>query len=218
MGITYNKEFIKKNGRRLSGSSPRDLQKKQAQQSNVYEGVIKDLKDEISNLREELQNDSNKKTGMFTAEQVDEDINKTVSGVVEELTIKHKDELEKKETECKNLIGVKNELLNDLKDQNKFLTKELCKIKETDNSEVLNRLTTLLSEVTKNTNQVSVNKNALKNMERPKIQSVFIDPLETDAGAGLESHIDVEEVSVVQKENTQDKVDKLKNLLGSLKK
>jgi hypothetical protein len=235
MPFKYNKEYIKKNGRKLMGSSPHDLQKKQAQQSNVYEGLIEDLRDEINTLKKELQSNSTKKAGMFTAEQVDADINKVVNETIKELTTKHKSEWEKKETaflelslktklkynkiilekeaECKKLVGAKEKLLVDLRDQNKFLTEGLCKIKESGDPEILDKLTTLLLEITEKTSS-----NITIEPDRPQIETVFIDPLEVGAGKGLETHIDVEEISIKQKENIQEKVSKLKDLLGALKK
>jgi DNA repair exonuclease SbcCD ATPase subunit len=52
--------------------------------------------------------------------------------------------------------------------------------------------------------------------DRPKMDEVFIDPLESDAGSKLESHINVEDTKTSQKVNVADKVNKLKGLMGSL--
>lgn len=231
MAFKYNKEHIKKNGRKLRTGGPRDLQRRQTQQSDVYEDLIEDLRKEISNLKKELQDDPVKKAGMFTAEQVDADINRVVNETIKELTNKHKDESEKKETaflelslktklkynkiileketECKKLVAAKEKLLADLRDQNKFLVEKLCEIKESSDPEIANKLTTLLLGITE--------KASIIESDRPQMETVFIDPLEGDAGEGLEAHIDVEEVSIEQKENIQDKVSKLKNLLGDSK-
>jgi hypothetical protein len=234
MVFKYNKEYVKKNGRRLGGSSPRDLQRRQAQQPNIYEDLIKDLRNEINNLKEELQNSSIKKTGMFTAEQVDTEVNKIVSETIKELAVKHKNEWEKKETaylelslktklkynkiileketECKKLIAAKEGLLIDLRNQNKSLVERLCEIKESSDPEITNKLTALLLEITGKTAS-----SVMVEPDRPQMETVFIDPLETDADDCLEAHINVEDVSVTQKENIQDKVSKLKSLLGGLK-
>jgi hypothetical protein len=235
VGLKYNKEFIKKNGRRLRVSSTIDLQKRQTQQPNIYEDLIKDLKNEISNLKEELQNNPIKRARMFTPEQVDIEVSKIVSETIKELTIKHKNEWEKretvhlelnlktklkynkiileKETECKKLIAAKEELLIDLRDQNKSLVEKLCEIKESSDPEIANKLTALLLEITGKTTS-----NIVIESDRPQMETVFIDPLETGAGDDLEAHIDVKDISVTQKENIQDKVGKLRNLLGGLKK
>jgi hypothetical protein len=234
MAFKYNKEYIKKNGRKLRTGGPRDLQRRQTQQSDVYEDLIEDLRKEISGLKKELQDDPVKKAGMFTAEQVDADINRVVNETIKELTAKHKNESEKKETaflelslktklkynkiileketECKKLVATKEKLLTDLRDQNKSLVEKLCEIKESNDPEIANKLTiSLIEAMEKMTLNVSVE------TDRPQMETVFIDPLEGDAGEGLEAHIDVEEVSIEQKENIQDKVSKLKNLLGGLK-
>jgi hypothetical protein len=117
-----------------------------------------------------------------------------------------------KETECKKLVATKEKLLTDLRDQNKSLVEKLCEIKESNDPEIANKLTiSLIEAMEKMTLNVSVE------TDRPQMETVFIDPLEGDAGEGLEAHIDVEEVSIEQKENIQDKVSKLKNLLGGLK-
>jgi Mg2+ and Co2+ transporter CorA len=52
--------------------------------------------------------------------------------------------------------------------------------------------------------------------DRPQMEQQFVDPLENDAGKGLKSHIDITDVSVAEKENMSEKVNKLKGLLGKL--
>ena len=54
--------------------------------------------------------------------------------------------------------------------------------------------------------------------DRPKMKKVFIDPIELGAGDGLKSHIKVEGVSGLTKGDTEDKIKKLKNLVGSFGK
>lgn len=54
--------------------------------------------------------------------------------------------------------------------------------------------------------------------DRPKMKNVFVDPLDRKAEDGLVSYIDVENISMDEKENIQEKVDKLKLLLGNLEK
>lgn len=233
MVFKYNKEYTKKDGRKLTGSGPRDLQRRQKQQSDVYEGVISDLKDEVKTLKRKLEGDPTKKIGMFTAEQVDADINRIVGETIKELTVKHKNDIEKKEVgflelslktklkynkiilekeaEYKKLVAAKEKLLTDLRDQNKSLVEKLCGIKESSDPEVANKLTNLLLEITNKTTQ-----NITDNPNRPQIETTFVDPLETDAGEGLKSHIDVEGVSGPEKESMFKKVDKLKSLMSKL--
>ncbi len=87
--MEYNK-FGSKQGRKLSTRGPRDHQRKQRQmeQANVFQGEsIEALMKEISGLKKQMaENNSQEPTGqMFTAEQVDERINKAVVESVEEV-------------------------------------------------------------------------------------------------------------------------------------
>lgn len=207
MSIKYNKEFIKKDGRRLISRSPRDLQRRQTQ---AEEATVNLLTLEINELREKLRIVENNNKNLFTAEQVDNDINKIVGKTIEELTTKYEDKLKQQQNNFDGIIDVKNILVSELKDQNKFLTKELCEMKSTDDPEILNKLTALFAEVTEKTSS--------SKSVRPQMGTVFIDPLEDGAGDGLEAHIDIKDSPVTQKGNVQDKVNKLKNLLGDLKK
>lgn len=50
--------------------------------------------------------------------------------------------------------------------------------------------------------------------DRPKMEEIIIDPLEKDAGKGLKSHITVKKSESDKKDDVQDKVKKLKGLLG----
>ena len=50
--------------------------------------------------------------------------------------------------------------------------------------------------------------------DRPKMESVFIDPLDKNAGSSLVSHITIEDVSIDEKEKMEDKAAKLRNILG----
>lgn len=51
--------------------------------------------------------------------------------------------------------------------------------------------------------------------DRPKMEDVFIDPLEEGAGDGLVPHIDIEDVSTKEKDAMKDKVDKLRSIMGT---
>ena len=53
---------------------------------------------------------------------------------------------------------------------------------------------------------------------RPKMKNVFVDPLELGSGNELESHIKVRGVSDLKKEEVDDKIKKLKNLVGGFGK
>lgn len=209
MAIKYNKEIRKKDGRRLFGGGPRDLQKRQMQQTSTDGSVVVVLTEEIAKLRKELQDVNNTS---FTAEQVDEDINKVVGKTIEELTTKHREESKQRQSNFDEAISNSNALMVELKEQNKFLTEKLCEMKKTTDPEILNKLTTLFTEVTE---KMTLNSTTVP--DRPQMETVFIDPLEAGVEDGLESHINIKDTPVTSKGNIQDKVSKLKNLLGNLK-
>ena len=50
--------------------------------------------------------------------------------------------------------------------------------------------------------------------DRPKMENIFVDPLDKDSGDNLESFIKVEDISKKEKEDISNKVNKLKNLIG----
>lgn len=57
-----------------------------------------------------------------------------------------------------------------------------------------------------------------KDSQRPQMEEVFVDPLEADAGKGLESHINVKDISIDEQEKMAEKVDKLRDLMAGLKR
>lgn len=214
MVFKYNKEHIKKNGRQLLGSSPGELQKKQTQQSNVYEGLIEDLREEIDDLKKKLRNSLSKKTEMFTAEQVDNDINEVLEKTIKELTAKHESRLGQQEASFKESIIVKDDLIADLKNQNKLLVENMCKVKESGGSEIIDKLTVLLKEAAE---RAVLNQDTVLEPSRPKMKKVVIDPLESGMGEGLKSNISIKNISIPQKESVESKVSKLRELLGNSK-
>jgi hypothetical protein len=56
--------------------------------------------------------------------------------------------------------------------------------------------------------------NTVTTSDRPKMETVFVDPIEKEMIA--EKHFEIEEVSVNEKIQLDDKVNKLKGLLGKL--
>lgn len=227
--MRYNKEFIKKDGRKLISVGPRDLQRRQAQRTSgfINEETVNILTVEIGRLRKELSTVKNTNSDLFTAEQIDADISKVINETVTELTIKHDSELNKKDEEYKkNLkqqqitfkesISIKDELIIDLKTQNKFLTESIYKLKEGSVSEIANKLTTLLTEVTEKMNLNGTNNIITVESDRPKIEKIFIDPINNESMEGVETHINLKDISISEKEEWVDKVGKLKGLMGKL--
>jgi hypothetical protein len=190
MGIVYNKEFQSKD-QRITHSSPRDRQIKQiAQISNTDQSLlIEELRSQISKLQGQLEKRSDASCG-YTAEQVDEEIIKAVKA--ETLNLKTQHEIEK------NKLQSKIESLEDtIKNNNSSLTEE--------------KIMHLLTEATKN---LSSHSGGIIKSDRPQMETVFVDPAETDGK--IEHHINIIETSLLEKEDMNSKVSKLKGLLGKL--
>lgn len=188
--ISYPKEFVKSDGRKLRSGGPRDLQRRQKITQST-ESDITGLEKRFDSFKEELQKIQPQKLPkeFFSPEQVDEEVRKAVEQAIAEVsnnTNKNGDGLEeiiqlKKEIAVlkQNLVG-KEELIETLK------------------------------------SKVVVSGAEIVDHERPKMEQQFIDPLEKDAGKGLKSHIDVTDTTESEKDNMSEKVNKLKNLLGKL--
>jgi len=196
MGLTYNKEFKPKD-RRIMPTGPRDRQIKQiAQVSNSDQSLlIEELRTQINKLQEQLEKKSDANVG-YTSEQVDEEIIKAVK--FETLSLRTQHEIEK--NKLQNKIESLEETLQQFKNNqnnNNSLTEE--------------RILSIISEATKNT---SLNSDLSMSGGRPQMETVFVDPIEKETN--LEKHFEVEETSTDSKIQLDDKVNKLKELLGKL--
>ena len=185
--MKYKKEYIKSNGRKLIGSGPRDLQRRQ-QQANVvdHSDIIKELKNEINILSIELK--ERPIVEGFSGEQLDSEIRTAVTEVVKEL----------KE---------KNNKLEQIKEEHNKEIKILMK----EHSEKLEQLTESIIKGGSQNQEVEDYED-----DRPKMVSEFVDPLEEDAGRTLEPFLDVKDTSTDDQPNMLGKIDKLKEILGKL--
>ena len=195
MGLTYNKEFRSKD-QRVAPSSPRDRQIKQVSQISNYDQslLIEELRSQIMKLQEQLESKLTS-TGGYTAEQVDNMIIETVKSETENLKAQHIHE----KNNLHHIIESKEEIIKQLKENynnNSGLTEE--------------RIVALLSEATKN---LSLNSEILVKSDRPTMETIFVDPIEKEMN--VEKHFEVE-VSINEKIQLDDKVNKLKGLLGKL--
>lgn len=196
MGITYNKEFKPKD-RKVMPSGPRDRQIKQVSQiSNSDQSLlINELRSQIFKLQEQLENRPNTTSG-YTAEQVDEEIIKAVKSETEKLRTQH--EYEKNNLQL--IINSKEEIIQHLKSNqsnNLGITED--------------KIASIILEATKN---ISSNSGSPIKSDRPRMETVFIDPIEKNSN--IEKHFIVEEISVDNKIQLNDKENKLKGLLGKL--
>jgi len=239
-GISYPKEFVKPDGRKLVSGGPRDLQRRQAGQP-LPELDLNNLKKEFHTLREELIKARLQKVpkGFFSPEQVDEEIRKAVEQAVAETMLLSKktnqnnnqnveQSVQKYKIQIFELQKSKDALIKTNKTEvsNNTVLKEQVKKLEVDLNEA-NELKKDIAVLKQNLigkeelietlkSKVGSFVEEMVDTNRPKMEQRFIDPLEKDAGEGLESHIDITDVTASEKDNMSEKVDKLKNLLGKL--
>lgn len=223
--VQYNKEIKKKPY--LASGGPRDQQRRQRQQDSGFVGdptIVLELKKQITELRSELA----KPKDYYTGEQVDDEIRKAVKSALQEVDNKNNSkelgelkqqltESELKNTELsKQLIQLETKIsgLTDViisKDETiKSLNDKLQTEDKKDNSELNNQIKQLTAML-ESGNFVIGEEMTID--DRPTIGDVVIDPT---GETKLESHIDIKNVSFEQKTNMNDKVNKLKNLLGKL--
>lgn len=190
MGMTYNKEIKKSDGRTLRASGPRDIQRRQ-QLDTQHELLIESLNAKINDLSNKLADKSSVPVdGYFTPEQVDEEINKATINYFNEFEI------------------TKHSLNSKIKDLELEITKleERLLLKE----ELIN---TLNNTITNLSTSGGIVVDTVGN-DRPKLDDdIFIDPLESDSGSDLKSSIKTE--SVVSDDNVNAKLDKLRKLMGN---
>jgi hypothetical protein len=189
----YNKKFQSKD-QKVMPTGPRDRQLRQVSQiSGVDQSLlIEELRSQINKLQEQIENRPDS-ISEYTAEQVDDEIIKAVKSETEKLKTQHEIE--------KNKLQNKIELLEDT----------IKHLKENNNSSLTEeRIISLLSEATKN---MSFNSEPIIKNERPRMETVFVDPTEISS---IEKHIVIPEVSILEKEDMNSKVNKLKGLLGKL--
>lgn len=131
----------------------------------------------------------------FTGEEVDKQIIeavKEVNFIVKGLELE-KENLDRRMVDLESIIKDKDTIIDNL-------------------NEINNKLTATVNH----TEPVIVN-NSNKNNDRPIMEPVFIDPIDMTNEKSVESHITVDTISE-EKENINDKVNKLKSMVGSLKK
>jgi hypothetical protein len=244
--MKYPKELVKPDGRKLIAGGPRDMQRRQqvAYTAAPDAGVIEALQRQIEELKELTK--SNKKEGeLYTAEEVDEEIRKAVEAAVKETTISLKRNTQAAAQEIEPLVQKYKVQIVELQKNNDDLTR-LHNTITNQSSEMKDKIAKLESEVgevTELKKQIAVLEQTLTGKDeliealktrpvivqqgaveqedpnRPKMEQVFVDPLEKDSGKDLKSSINikVEDIPTTdKKEEMDDKVFKLKSLLGKL--
>jgi len=202
--MLYKKEYVKTDGRHLRTGGPRDLQRRQQIQDTSSTVAIQDLKTEIKKLSDELR--ERPVIGGFTGEQMDDEIRKAVSGSLKNI----------KEATSKEIEELKLELKKS-KGNEEILLKKLEKAEKVKNDDIIS----LLKEQVEKLENLNIRPTVQfeekpVDIDRPQIETTFIDPLEIDAGKELEPHINVKDVSHGEEENVAEKIGRLKQLIGGL--
>lgn len=192
MAITYNKRIVKKD-RQVTTRGPRDRQLALQASSgiSVDSELVSTLKEQVSLLQDKL--DSIKSDGRYSSDQVNEMMAKVVKEETINLHSRIKS-LEENISSLKEIILAKDQIISDLKSQ----------------SIDYNKLTGLITEASLKINSVD----GEVVTDRPTMETVLIDPVDKHDD-NVEKHIGVPEESG-EKEQMDKKVNKLKNLLGSL--
>lgn len=235
----YPKEYIKSDGRKLIGGGPRDLQRLHQTLTLPDTSYIEELKRQIEDLRNELRNRPTvgKPEGFFSPEEVDDEIRKAVAQAVAESALEFKKnkaladqttepliqkykvqivELQKNNDDLKKMHTVIINQNTDLKDQIAKLNEETKKTEELKKEiAVLEQKIAGKEElITALKSRPAIVGDEIVDPDRPQMEQVFIDPLEEGAGDGLESHIDIKEVTP-EGDKVDDKIHKLRDLIGN---
>jgi len=243
MSIKYKKQFVKSDGRKLTRSGPRDMQNRLTGGSTDA-SLVELLTNQITDLKADMlaiksRNGESAPAGFFSPEQVDEEIRKAVESAVAETAMSLKVN-NNKDSDLLPLVKEYKSQILALQQGQDNLTRLHASITEENSSlkENIDKLTAELEETNELKKQIAVLEQELDGKkelietlktrpaivdgeiivdpERPQMEQLFVDPLEEDAADGMEASINVE--SVTKDEEVDDKVDKLRDLLGSLPK
>lgn len=240
MGIPYKKNYVKSDGRKLLRGGPRDMQARLNSPAGLADAeIIELLKGQIDDLRYELRNKQSQGStppeGYFTPEQVDAEIRKAVEQAVSEAAISFRGGKQQSNDglvkEYKSQIVELQKGNDNLARLHSAITKENTELKdkikklETNNleaSELKSQIALLEQKLVDKNEMIDLLKSrpAILNTtgeptdpDRPKMEQVFVDPLEKDSGEGLKSSIKIDELK--SDGGVDDKVKKLKDLLGN---
>ena len=238
MPIQYKKQFVKSDGRKLMRSGPRDMQAR-ASGGGTDPELVQLLTDQITELKAEIlamksRSGDAAPPGFFSPEQVDEEIRKAVEAAVAETAMSLKGNT--KNADLAPLVKEYKTQILELQKGNDGLTKLHAKMAEENKTlkEQLAKLEAETGDFVELKKQIAVLEQEIKGKEeliqalrtapaiidgevavdpdRPQMEQVFVDPLEENAGEGMKSSINIEEVT--NEDDVENKVDKLRDLLG----
>ena len=199
--MKYDKVVPTKKNRLLSASGPRDIQRRQI--LGVQSELVDELKTQVTMLQEQVVKSlsSVSSDGKYTAEQVNDAVINAVKSEVDSLKSKYESRIKELETENKILRETNIRLSSRPEDGNNLTEVQLQKI-----------ISTAMVQISEN-KQIEI----IEETKRPKIETVFIDPSESGSVNNIEVCITSKEDNSA-KENMNDKISKLKGILGSLPK
>lgn len=244
--MRYKKDFVKPDGRTLLKGGPRDQQlraKAMSETAALTDNLIEqitELKSQVKNLESGVSPDIR---GLYTPEQVDEEIRKAVSQAMAEATIslkksgpdpnvellikKYKEQIVQLQSSNDNFVRMHKSITN----ENSGLKEELDKAKQSMEEvvELRKNIAVLEQELagkeelveTLKTRPAIINGEIMmsEDPDRPKMEQKFVDPIEDGADDGLKSNITNREITRdVDDGEVDDKVNRLKDLLGGLPK
>jgi hypothetical protein len=224
MGITYNKQYTAKD-RRIVTHGPADRQRAQAA-GGADPALVNELMSQVKLLQEQLASKPAPE-GMYTPEQVDEEIIKAIKSETADLRAKNEvamnnlgNEITGLKEKAEALVGAHKKELASQKDIIKNKEEMIQQLRDNKDAGGISedKLTALLAEATKKIEDMAMTSQGLSQADvdpnRPKMEAVFVDPIEVEEKR--ESHIKVEDVTVDKREQMAAKVDKLKGLMGKL--
>jgi hypothetical protein len=195
--MKYDKVVPTKKNRLLSASGPRDIQRRQI--LGVQSELVDELKTQVTMLQEQVVKSLSSVSSdcKYTAEQVNEAVINAVKSEVESLKSKYESMINGLEMENKILRETNIRLSSRSENGNNLTEAQLQKI-----------ISTAMVQISEN-KQIEI----IEETKRPKIETVFIDPLDNRNVNEMETHIKVKE-DHSSKEKMNDKLSKLKNIMG----
>ena len=234
--ISYNKDELvgdktmRKDRVFKSGSSPRDIQNRIRQRSQSPD-PSSDIVSSLTKHIERLEAALNERQPVVVEKEVvvgytDEEFD---AELVKALEVEMSKFNERLETESA-LLGARDaqvieqeDVIKDLNNKLTSLRSEvgMLQVKLESAESRINDKDSVIEDLRSRPVQVvsggAVSDEVVVDPERPTMDTVVIDPNESDALGKLEDNITVDDVSITEKEAITDKVDKLKALLGGLR-
>jgi chromosome segregation ATPase len=189
------------------------------------------LKAELINLKRASSTSEAPNKNFYSPEQVDEEIRKAVSSAIADVSKGDKDMAIRISEYKSNLSEMRaandniNRLYSAVLKENSQLKEKLSKL-EADVGELveLRQQVSVLKQDLIGKQEVidvlkakpavidSYNNTSVEDSQRPQMEQVFVDPLDDTSGDGLKPSISVE--TILKEDTVDDKVDKLRDLLG----